>query len=63
MSMTVLMQFKMKLSYSNWKRNLSLSQNIQRSIKKTIQEKQALCARNLQKFISHEDGVPFYVDE
>ena len=63
MSLTVMMQFKMKLSYSNWKRNLSTSQNIQRSIRKTIQEKYSLCARNLQQFISHEDGVPFYVGE
>ena len=39
MSMTIKMQLKMKLAYSNWKRSMMTDQNVKKSIRKTLQEK------------------------
>ena len=54
------MQFRMKINYSNWYRRLYLQENVRKSIELTVTEKFKLCARNLQQFICHEDGVPLY---
>ena len=54
------MHFRMKVNYSNWYRRLYLHENVKKSIELTVNEKFKLCARNLQQFICHEDGVPLY---